>query len=133
MPHLWKTLSLGASRLLGRSLARLSPSEIEEIAYHYASRAGNAEGRAMETFVRGIANPTMGAIYDAALNGEALLMERTRGLGFSVIFDVGANQGDWAARLDVVGDFAELGKGLVVHLLDEDVEDAAAGQPDRER
>ena len=40
---------------------------------------------------------------------------------------------DRAAGLDVVGDLAELGEGLPVDPLDEDVEDAAAGEPDRER
>ena len=41
--------------------------------------------------------------------------------------------GDRATGLDVVGDLTELGEGLLVDLLDVDVEDAAAGQPDRER
>ena len=42
-------------------------------------------------------------------------------------------QRDGAAGVDVVGDLTELGEGLLVHLLDVHVEDAAAGQADRER
>ena len=40
-------------------------------------------------------------------------------------------EGDGAAGLDVVGDVAELGVGLLGDLLDVDVEDAAAGEADR--
>ncbi len=50
----------------------------------------------VELFIRSAA-----ALYDACpnnlnLNGERWLLERTMPLGFTVLFDVGANVGDWA-------------------------------------
>jgi len=75
----------------------------------------------------------------AALAAEAALVGLARAarphdeapahpLGVRVLDHRGDRDG--AARLDVLGDRTELGEALGAHGLDEDVEDAAAGQPD---
>jgi len=99
MPHILKSLCLGLSRSLGACLARLSPSEIENLAFHYANTAGSRQSQAIRSFAKEIVTPTRGAIYNAELNGEAEIIRRTGPLGFTTVFDVGANRGDWAAAV----------------------------------
>jgi hypothetical protein len=84
MPHLWKAVSLGLARMLGMSLVKMKPSEVENLAQFYLRGRAQKQAFAMEIFAREIARPTQGAIYDSALNGENRLLERTRGLGRSI-------------------------------------------------
>ena len=48
--------------------------------------------RAAATYLKGYFNYS----YNFALNGEATVLQRLKPAGLNVIFDVGANHGDWA-------------------------------------
>lgn len=64
---------------------------------HFLRTGGSARSlEAMGTFARELVSPTRGSLYDPAINGEAWIMGRTANLGFSTLFDVGANTGRWA-------------------------------------
>ena len=95
MPHLWKSASVACTRLLAASLRRLAPGEVESLARHLFLRADlQADGR-LEVFVRTAAALYGTSINDLDVNGERWLLERTAPLGFTTLFDVGANAGEW--------------------------------------
>jgi FkbM family methyltransferase len=101
MPHLWKTAGHSLTRWLGGALARLTPSEIEDLAANLARESLTPRQHdAMTTFARALLANAAGQPYDMAANGEGLLLERTSDLGYRTLFDVGANRGHWtlAAR-----------------------------------
>jgi FkbM family methyltransferase len=83
--------------LLGAALARLAPSEIEDLAGQVrALGLRPKQEEALRILVQELAKPPPAERYRMELNGERHLLERTAAFGFATLFDVGANQGGWA-------------------------------------
>lgn len=96
MPHIPKTLSFYAARLLNAALSRLQPGEIEMLGRMCGSRLNFDEGQPIAIFAHHLWGAVSTVPNSAHLNGEQWLLERTGRFGFKTIFDVGANVGDWA-------------------------------------
>jgi len=99
MPHIWKTAGLAMAKGLAACLRRLTPDEIEGLGHQFRVAVPDVARRhAAEIFARELISPSRGCIYDTKNNGEELLMRRTADLGFTTLFDVGANEGHWATE-----------------------------------
>ena len=96
MPNFTRMMAGISATALGGLLARLKPGDRAWLARQTVRDRHNASAAALAEFSSNVALTWANAQYDVALNGEQWMLQRLGRFGFSTIFDVGANVGDWA-------------------------------------
>jgi FkbM family methyltransferase len=96
MPDLAKTLCWYAVKFLNSALSLLDPQDVHSLARVYGRSLHFDEERPIAQFARHLWDTVATIPNSPELDGEKWLLECTRPFGFTTIFDVGANVGDWA-------------------------------------
>jgi FkbM family methyltransferase len=87
--------SHASTQMLARALARLSRGERSWLARRIMRDRYTKDARILAGFFEEALSAWKNRQYDVALNGEAALLRRLARFAPAVLFDVGANAGDW--------------------------------------
>lgn len=90
------------------AISQFSPGEIETIAGHVVARIGRNPSHPLIVFARSLTERATTIPNRFTENGEQALLDRLAPLGFRVLFDVGANVGNWSTYALKVFPQAEL-------------------------
>lgn len=96
MPNATRLAAQAAVSVLKRLLARLDPGDRSSLARQMVAARDHRDVRALVDFSYGTIRGWKNAEFDIALNGEALLLRRLAAFRPRVVFDVGANTGEWS-------------------------------------
>lgn len=97
MASLFPSLAAASAAVLMRLLPRLSVGDRNWIARRLMRERFSPEARAFAAFCTQAVHAWKNKQYDVHQNGEAALLARLAPFRPRVLFDVGANEGDWAS------------------------------------
>ncbi|MFN3232165.1 MAG: FkbM family methyltransferase [Alphaproteobacteria bacterium] len=103
-----KNLAIQTARLQAGFLKGMSRGEIETIARHVMEQQGRGDDLPLVLFSRAHLEKSTHVPNQFQLNGERFLLDAVSQLGFSVLFDVGANKGTWSTHVHAVFSDADL-------------------------
>ena len=96
MPNITRLAAQASLAVLKQLLTRLSHGDRSWLARHVVEDRSAAGVRALVDFSYGTIRGWKNSEFDIEINGEAVLMERLRPFSPRIVFDVGANIGDWS-------------------------------------
>ncbi len=103
-----KNLAIQMARLQAGFLSGMSRGEIETIARHVVEQQGQGNDLPLVMFSRAHLEKSTHVPNRFQLNGERFLLDALQPLGFSMLFDVGANKGTWSTHAHSVFPEADL-------------------------
>lgn len=95
-------------RVLGRQPARITMDELASIARDLGTDRRSAEVRSLSDFCRLLVAFHENQNYQSQANGEEWLLSRLVDFDPKVVFDVGANEGDWSVLVRQILPAADL-------------------------
>jgi FkbM family methyltransferase len=96
MPNFTRLAAQAIVTILKQLLVRLEPGDRSWLARNSVSARGSREVRGLVDFSYGTIRGWKNSEFDIHTNGEATLLDRIRPLAPRVVFDVGANIGEWS-------------------------------------
>ncbi len=96
MPNIKRLAAQATLALLKQLLVRLEPGDRSWLARHCVSERQSRDVRALVDFGYGTIRGWKNSEFDIEVNGESILLARLAALSPRVVFDVGANVGEWS-------------------------------------